>query len=142
LELDEVFYDVSDLPEGQVYRQLPVDPGQEVEAGTPVQLWVSTGLRETFIELEESLFVTMVEGEQAIITIFVTDVDRNDRLIVQERIAQSKQYSVSVKVDRGQPALIKLFKNGVLQEQRAVAYVEPAEEPGEPEEEAEEPGET
>jgi len=122
LVLEKVEVDYSDLPAGKVYRQHPVDPGQKVEEGTPIRIWVSKGFKETFKEKQEELIVFLQEGEQASITIFVTDAKGTDRKVVQETISETKGYQVKVKTSREQPGVIKIFKNGELYERREVKF--------------------
>lgn len=122
LTLEKVEEDFSELPAGQVYRQHPIDPGQPVEAGTPIRIWVSKGFKETSKEKKEEFIIFMQDGEQANVAIFVTDETGVDRNVVQETIRETKGYKITVKVSREEPALIKVFKNGDLYERREVRF--------------------
>jgi serine/threonine protein kinase/beta-lactam-binding protein with PASTA domain len=115
--------DLSDYPAGQVYRQYPVNPGQQVEAGTPIRIWVSTGLKDTSKEKMEDFIVFLgAEETEASITIFVSDVDGSDRKVVSETLYETKSYKIKVKVSREKDGLIKVFKNGELYESKEVNY--------------------
>jgi beta-lactam-binding protein with PASTA domain len=123
LELEKVEEDFSDAPAGEVYRQHPVDPGQEVEVGTPITIWVSKGYKEKEREKTERITITLEDDETAWINIFVTDVYGEDRKLVSEEITESKTYPITVTVSREQDATIKVFKNNSLHgEPRKVTF--------------------
>jgi serine/threonine protein kinase/beta-lactam-binding protein with PASTA domain len=123
LELEKVEEDFSDAPEGEVYRQHPVDPDQEVEIGTPITIWVSKGYKEKEREKTEQITITLEDDETAWVNIFVTDVYGEDRKLVSEEITESKVYAVTVTVSREQDATIKVFKNNSLHgEPRKVTF--------------------
>jgi serine/threonine protein kinase len=123
LVLEKVEEDFSDAPAGEVYRQHPVDPGQEVEKGTKITIWVSKGYKEKEREKTEQITITLEDDETAWVNIFVTDVYGEDRKLVSEEITESKVYPVTVTVSREQDATIKVFKNNSLHgEPRKVTF--------------------
>lgn len=117
LVLESIEEDYGDVPEGEVYRQHPVDPGQEVEAGTEITIWVSQGYKETTREKTEQITVTVGEDEKARVVIFVTDVNGEDQQVINQEIEQTESFSIKVQVSRDKDATIKVFKNGSLYEQ-------------------------
>lgn len=113
--------DFSDLPEGQVFRQESYQPGEELEAGTVIKIWISKGYKEKFREKIVELPIALDMFEEAQISIFITD-ENGDRGVVEERIYESKTYQLSVKVNREQDALVKVFKNNELYERREITF--------------------
>jgi serine/threonine protein kinase len=114
LMLDKVEEDFSDAPEGEVYRQHPIDPGQDVEVGTPITIWVSKGPKEVNRDKTEQITVTVGEGETAWVNIFVSDIHGENRQLINEEISKSKTFPITVTVSREQSATIKVFKNNDL----------------------------
>lgn len=114
LVLDPVIEsDYSDFPEGQVYRQEPVQPGEEIDAGASVKLWVSKGYRETYREKIIEVPVTLEEYEFAHVSIFISD-ENGDKRVIDEIIYQSKTYNLSVKVSRERSGQVQVFINDEL----------------------------
>lgn len=113
--------DFSDLPEGQVFRQESYQPEEELEAGTVIKIWISKGYKEKFREKIVELPIALDMFEEAQISIFITD-ENGDRGVVEERIYESKTYQLSVKVNREQDALVKVFKNNELYERREITF--------------------
>jgi serine/threonine protein kinase/beta-lactam-binding protein with PASTA domain len=117
LILERIEEDFGDVPEGEVYRQHPVDPGQEVEAGTQITIWVSKGFKELTREKTAQITVTVEEDERAKVVIFVTDINGVDQQVINQEIDQTETFSVKVNVSREQDATIKVFKDSSLYEQ-------------------------
>ncbi|GAA0358799.1 Stk1 family PASTA domain-containing Ser/Thr kinase [Bacillus horti] len=112
LVLDEAVEEFSDAPEGQVYRQGPVDPNMEVAEGTPIKIWISKGYEEVYQDRTHTLNIELEENEVARIIIHVDDENGADRTVVDEHIHESKEYSIDVRVSREKQAAIRVFKNG------------------------------
>jgi serine/threonine protein kinase len=122
LILEKVVEDFGEVPEGQVYRQHPIDPGQPVEAGTPIRIWVSKGYKETFREKSEEVIVFINADEEATIAIFVTDMNGTDRRVLQEKLTESKRYKITLKVERDKVGVIKIFKDAELYDRTEVPF--------------------
>lgn len=117
LILERIEEDFGDVPEGEIYRQHPIDPGQEVEAGTEITIWVSKGFKETTRQKTTQITVTVEEDEKARVVIFVTDMNGVDQQVINKEIDDTESFSIKVHVSREQDATIKVFKDGSLYEE-------------------------
>jgi len=123
LPLEKVERALSDQPKGIVYMQHPVDPGQQVEAGTPIRIWVSEGYAETSrTKTEEFIVFVRPDEEPPVISIFVTDQNGSNRKVVDEKIYETKGYQVTVTVTRERSGVITVFKNGEEFDNRTVTF--------------------
>lgn len=123
LVLDEVIADFSDdHPEGEVFRQMPVDAGVEVEKGTPIKIWVSKGFKEVHRDKSHTVSIEMEENETAWITIWVDDVNGDERVVIEEQIYESREYPIEVRVSRDKPASIKVYKHGQMIESTRIGF--------------------
>lgn len=118
LVLDEIKRELSDVAEGQVFRQHPVDPGQEVAEGTPITIWVSDGYIEQ--EREKTVEISVAPPEpndseerpETKVTIIVQDVNGQRRFIENEIIHEPKSYQVNLTVSRDRNAFIYIIQDG------------------------------
>lgn len=117
LVLESIEEDYGEVPEGEVYRQHPVDPGQEVEAGTQITIWVSKGYKETTREKTEQITVIVEEDEIARVVIFVSDVNGEEQQVLNKEIEATETFTIPVEVSRDKEATIRVFKDGSLYEQ-------------------------
>lgn len=133
LVLNKVEEEHSNRPEGEVIRQFPVEPGQQVEAGTPITLFVSLGPEEEVRTKVEKISVVPVdeegndqsdqEGKQKHTDVEIVVDDLNgERKVVDEKINQKKDYEIEVSVDPQTEATISVFLNGDLTESKEVHY--------------------
>jgi len=114
-------HDFSDLPEGQIFKQEPVGPGEQVDAGSTIKVSISKGYKETFREKIVEVPVTIEEYEVAHISIYVQD-ENGDKRVVDELLEESKTYQLGVKVSREHNGLVKVFKNDELYFREEVTF--------------------
>ncbi|RNB91209.1 Stk1 family PASTA domain-containing Ser/Thr kinase [Brevibacillus fluminis] len=95
-----------------VLATYPYEAGMNVPVGETVDLDVSSGkYPDGAIEGKAPVFVDVIPGETAKVTITVSDARANDQAVTTETITESKSYDVPVIVSPTKQATIKVMKN-------------------------------
>lgn len=123
LGINEIKQGYSDQYEqGKIFDQWPYKPGDIVEKGEAVDVWVSEGpeikqkTRKITVQLDED-HPHPGKGRgnkgrnEVHVEIKVKDIN-GERTVHDERIRKTKTYSVEVQVTPSQPAIISVYVNG------------------------------
>jgi len=126
LKLDEeaLSYEPSFTPKGQVFKQYPADPGESVDVGTAVRLWISNGYPEGTKERNIDVTVPPAEdGKQSTIRITVNDATGQDiEKVKSQKIKSATTFRVTLVMTPDTQGVIKIYRDNVQQEEIPVPY--------------------
>lgn len=108
-------------PEGMVIEQ-SYRPDNRLERGTWVRVTVSSGLPEEARRVKEEVDVYLNPGEKANIEIKVTDATGENKTIENYTITQSIKFQIPVVLSPSKDALIQVYKDGQLYQEKQVRY--------------------
>ncbi|WP_286884346.1 Stk1 family PASTA domain-containing Ser/Thr kinase [Aneurinibacillus sp. UBA3580] len=108
-------------PEGTVIEQ-SYRPDNQLEKGTWVRITVSEGLPEEARRVKETVDVYLNPGEKANIEIKVTDATAQNKTVDSYTIKQSTQFQVPVVLSPSQDAIIQVYRDGQLYQEKQVKY--------------------
>jgi serine/threonine-protein kinase len=124
LGINEIKQGYSDqYGKGKIFDQWPYKPGDIVEKGELVDVWVSEGpeikqkTRQITVQLDHGGNHPPGKGngnkqsKEVHVEIIVKDIN-GERKVHDEKISQTKTYSVEVQVTPSQPAIILVYVNG------------------------------
>ncbi|MDQ0337552.1 serine/threonine-protein kinase [Caldalkalibacillus uzonensis] len=123
----------ADYAEGQIYQQYPYDPGMEVEEGAKIDVWVSQGpevrqkSRQITVALDDSGDDDKPgrgkgrKKDEVKVEIRVRDHE-GERKAYEEKIKETKTYTVDVVVAPRQSALIQVYVDDELYHEEQVGF--------------------
>lgn len=113
------------VPNGQVIRQGPQNPGQDAPKNSKIDLWVSKGSSPDVQKRTYEVSINPENGSTLRITIKKSDVKGQGQVFVQdEQVSSPKKYSVDIYVTPSLPGKIEVYENGVLKETKTVTYMQ------------------
>ncbi|MBN6185890.1 Stk1 family PASTA domain-containing Ser/Thr kinase [Aneurinibacillus sp. BA2021] len=107
--------------EGKVIEQ-SYKPGNQLEKGTWIRVTVSTGLPQEARRVIEPVDVYLNSGEKAHIEIKVTDAAIDNKTVENYTISESMRFKVSVVLSPSKDALIQVYRDGQLDQEKQVRY--------------------
>ena len=110
-------------PEGKVYYQHPYQPGEEVEPGSKVTVYVSTGLPADALQpLKMIELVPAEEGTVSTFSIRISDAAGENREWGTRDTAKTVQLPVQVTVSPDKGAIITVYRDNVWYNVWTVTY--------------------
>ncbi|HEY0826511.1 MAG TPA: Stk1 family PASTA domain-containing Ser/Thr kinase [Bacilli bacterium] len=108
---------------GLVFKQFPFLPGDQVEPGAEVSVYVSSGYPEDAIEFPKNVEVNPeVPGEKSAIRIMISDARSEDRVWGEREITETQSYPVTVILSKQTNAVITVYINEKRQDPIVVTY--------------------
>ncbi len=118
-------YEPSYTQKGLVFKQFPYLPGEQVEPGAEISVYVSSGYPEDAIEFPKNVEVSpAVKGEKSTIRIMISDARSEDREWGEREITETQSYPVTVILSKQTNAVITVYINEKRQDPIVVTYSE------------------
>lgn len=106
-----------------VLSTYPYEPGMEVPSGTEVPLVVSSGQYPAEAKVGTyPILIDVPDGEEVDVRIVLSDARGDNQVVVKEKIAQPREYALSIVLSPDKDATIEVFKNGVSDQKHHIAY--------------------
>ncbi|MBB6735851.1 Stk1 family PASTA domain-containing Ser/Thr kinase [Cohnella zeiphila] len=126
LVLDEanLSYEPSYTVQNQVFKQFPNEPGEQVDPGTKVKLWISSGYPDNAKKINPSVTVYPKEdGKDTSIRITVDDARGQDiEAVKSTKIKSATTFYPELVLAPGQEGKIKVYQDNALQSEIPVPY--------------------
>lgn len=124
LDEEKLSYEPSFTPKGQVFKQFPVEPGDQVPVGQKVQLWISNGYPQGTKERNIDVTVPPAEdGKQSTVRITVDDATGQDiEKVKSQKIKSATTFRVTLVLTPDTQGVIKIYRDNVQQEEIPVPY--------------------
>lgn len=108
---------------GLVFKQFPFLPGDQVDPGAEITVFVSSGYPEDAIEFPKNVEVNPeVQGEKSTIRIMISDARSEDRVWGEREITETQSYPVTVILSKQTNAVITVYINEKRQDPIVVTY--------------------
>jgi eukaryotic-like serine/threonine-protein kinase len=110
----------TDRPGVVIGMPSPYEPGTRVTKGTAIPLIVSNGQYPADARFTtQPVYMEVLDGEGEVsVKIMVSDARGDNQVVVDEKIAESKEYDVPVVLSPQKNAVIQVFRNGVPDNQK------------------------
>ncbi|MCC3373008.1 Stk1 family PASTA domain-containing Ser/Thr kinase [Cohnella sp. REN36] len=107
-----IFQEPSYTTKGKVFKQFPAEQNETVQAGTEVQIWISSGFPADAKQKSVPVTVSPVEGKSSTIKIVVTDALGDSHVVWgPKKISATTTIPVKVVLSPGQQGLIMVFRD-------------------------------
>lgn len=125
VDAKNVLYEPSYTPKGYVFKQWPFEPGDLVEAGEELTLYVSSGYPEDAIEAVKNIEVSpTAAGVKTTVRIMISDARGENRDWGTKEITETMNYPVTVVVSSKTEAVISVYSNEQLVDNITVTYID------------------
>lgn len=119
-----IYRERSYTPQGQVFKQFPVEKGEMVTPQSEVEIWISSGYPEDAVTRRFEVTVSpAVEGQESKIRILFMDA-RGDDQEINKTITKTERIPVELVLSPTKEGRITVFRDGQVQQTVPVPYMD------------------